>query len=313
MTNTSLSINGGLEDNAIVFNIQRYSIHDGPGIRTLVFMKECPLRCIWCDNPESWNPYPELSYRENRCIDCGKCIEQCPVTAIEHSNRGKIIIDRKLCNNCGNCASVCPSAALEMIGWVIGSEELLSQVKLDEVFYINSGGGITVSGGEPILQHQFLKTFLKKCKSNHLHTAIETCGYVPWKNMEKVMEFTDLILFDLKHMDTEKHKQLTGKPNDLILDNLRRISLLGKPIIIRVPLVPNYNDEKENFVKMVKFLKDLDNVQKIELLSYHNLGMQKYENLGRTYALSKLSSPTREKIRQLQLLIENSGITCLVG
>ena len=131
--------------------------------------------------------------------------------------------------------------------------------------------------------------------------------------MEKVMEFTDLILFDLKHMDTEKHKQLTGKPNDLILDNLRRISLLGKPIIIRVPLVPNYNDEKENFVKMVKFLKDLDNVQKIELLSYHNLGMQKYENLGRTYALSKLSSPTREKIRQLQLLIENSGITCLVG
>lgn len=301
--------NHQLIDKAMVFDIQRYSIHDGPGIRTLVFFKGCPLRCQWCSNPESQLREQELFFRENRCTGCGLCIESCAQRAI--SENGDVIsIDRRICNSCGKCTAICPTKALEIVGYSIEVDTLLMKLEQDRAFYNRSNGGITLSGGEPLAQADFAGQLLKECHKRFLHTAIETCGYTPWKHMEKVLPFTDVIHFDVKHMDSDMHQKLTGKSNELILANLKKAASLGKKLIIRMPLMPGINDDENNFVLLVEFLSSLAQFDLFELVPYHKLGMGKYKNLGCSYSLNHLEVPSKERIKEIQDFFITNGIPC---
>lgn len=266
-------------EKGLVSDIQRFSIHDGPGIRTLVFMKGCPLGCLWCSNPESQNRTMEIAFVESNCIGCGKCYEVCGLDAIdEHTFE----IDRGICDNCGKCVEVCPGNAKKMIGRWYCVPELIREVERDRIFYRNSGGGVTVSGGEPSLQHKFVSSFLKKCQELNLDTAVETCGYAKWEHLRPIIGYSNLVFFDIKHMNAEIHKRLTGRGNQLILENARKASLIS-PITIRIPVIPGYNDSVENIEATAEFARKLKNLNKIELLPYHSLGEHKYTWLGKQY------------------------------
>ena len=226
----------------LIFHIIHGSFVDGYGIRTTVFMKGCPLRCVWCCNPEGQECHPEIKFIPSDCDGCGRCVSVCPTNAIriDAEIRGSIPdIRRELCTNCGNCIEVCYTGALSWVGRYITVQELFDTVQKDEQFYRTSGGGVTIGGGEPLSQPEFLRAFIKKCKDNYLHVAIDTCGYTTDDDARRIMEKADLLLFDLKCMDTNKHLEFTKAPNGIILDNLRRLDAIGKPIIIRIPIIPN--------------------------------------------------------------------------
>jgi len=289
----------------LVFNIERFAIDDGPGIRDLVFMKGCPLRCQWCSNPESQNPYPEISYSEDRCItyqECGKCTEFCSQDAITMSDEGKIKIDRKRCVNCKNCAEVCPARAIRVLGDYLSIDELLKIIEEDSPFYRRSGGGVTVGGGEPLFQAEFVAKLLKQCRNIGVSTAIETCGYASWGDVEKVCRHANLILYDIKHMNSNKHKIFTGVDNELILENVKRLShLLPEiPIIIRIPVLPGINDSEENIRATLDFVRHCRDKVEYELLPYHSFGKPKYRQLGREYPLSDIKVPTSIDIERLR-------------
>lgn len=289
---------GSNNNTGLIFNIQRFSVHDGPGVRSLVFMKGCPLRCVWCSNPESQNSCPEIAFSEERCIGfstCGRCQEVCDKSAII-LYEGKIRIDRSLCNNCGECARVCPAQALRLLGQYVSIEDITKLVEEDGAFYSRSGGGITVSGGEPLAQAEFVGELLKECRCRGIDTAIEITGFTEGEDVYKACRYANLIFYDIKHMDSDKHKTLTGASNILILENIKMVSgrLPTTPIIVRTPIIPNYNDSEVNIKATADFLIDIKSVQSYELLPYHAFGESKYKQLGRELQLSGLHPPSQE-------------------
>jgi len=293
----------------IIFDIQRFSIHDGPGIRTTVFLKGCPFRCCWCQNPESINPFPEITYNVEKCIVCDRCIEVCSENAIisEDDVRKKILND--LCTLCGECIDVCYAEALQWTGREITVEELLAEVKRDNLFYQHSNGGITLSGGEPLLQWKFVVNFLKRGKEEGFHQALDTAGYAPWDKLCRVLDFTDLFLYDIKHINSDKHKEFLGIGNELVLKNARQIAAQKIPMIIRVPIIPEFNDSKEEIEEIARFTAELKWIKELHLLPYHSLGKHKFDLLGKTYPMNENSSLTKEKILELKHICESFGLT----
>ena len=293
--------------------MQRFAIHDGPGIRTLIYMKGCPLKCLWCSSPQTQRPSTEILHIELNCKKCGRCIEVCSNNAITLSNNEAIEIDRKLCTSCGDCVEICLNQALKLAGKDITVEELFKEVNKDSPFYRRSNGGITVGGGEPTMQHEFVTAFLKRCKQIYIHTAIETCGYVKWEYLEKLLEYLDLVYFDIKHMDPLVHKELTGVSNELILDNIKKASAL-RPVIIRIPVAPGYNDSDDNILTTAKFAAGLGtNLQRIEILPYHKFGTHLYDQLDMEYKLKDVEPPSEEHMERLKELIESCGIKAQIG
>ncbi len=291
----------------IILNLQRFSVHDGPGIRTLVFMKGCQLRCLWCSNPESHKVGLQLGFIESRCVGCGKCVDVCPNKAIMITEEGKAYTDRKLCNACGRCVEACLYDAREIAGKYTTIEELVKDVEEDRDFYSNSGGGVTVGGGEPLMQHDFVREFLKRCQDRWLHTAMETCGYALWENMERVLEYVDYLFYDIKHMDHVVHREITGLSNELILENIGKIlSNRSVPeVVVRVPVIPGLNDSEENISATAKFISDLGNAKGIELLPYHRLGKSKYEQFGMKYSLENLRAPEDDHMQKLNDIVRS--------
>ena len=267
---------------AIITDIQRFCVHDGPGIRTVVFFKGCPLRCQWCHNPETYHMNPEIIYEENACIGCGKCISVCPEHAISIKD-GSLITDRKKCNNCGKCAYVCPSKARKMVGELYTIEDVVDRVKRDSVFYKNSGGGVTLSGGEVTMQSDFAQKLIIALKSIGIHTALETCGYAPPENFRCVAFEADLTLFDIKHLDAEKHKFYTGVDNKLIHQNLLSAIAAGKEVIARYPLIPGVNDSTQDVEAMGNFCKSVG-IDEIHILPFHQAGETKWSGMDMDYS-----------------------------
>jgi len=294
----------------IIFNIEKYAVHDGHGIRTLVFLKGCPLRCLWCANPEGQYTFPQLIFFPNKCIGCGRCISVCSNQAIE-VNKGKIIMEWHKCKNCLKCVEVCPSGARGCKGKYVTPEEVLAEVVKDLPFYNRSNGGVTLSGGEPLMQPNFVVQILKLCHENYINTAIETSGYANEEDFDKVLSYTDLILFDIKHMDSKKHKTGTGVENEKILKNAKRVSNRGIPMVIRIPVIPGYNDSPENISNTAKFARELNSLIRVELLPYHKLGVSKYEHMGRKYLLAdNMIPPSSEKLSKLRKIIRDYGLKC---
>ncbi len=297
----------------LIYDIQRFAIHDGPGIRTLIYMKGCPLRCLWCSSPHTQKKSPEILYLESNCKGCLSCVEACPEKAIKLSDNEKITIDRNICNTCGQCVETCPNDALRLVGKQITVEELFQDVMKDNPFYRRSKGGVTVGGGEPTMQHEFVANFLKKCKETYIHAAIETCGYAKWESLENILDYVDLLYFDIKHMDSNIHKKITGISNEIILENARKASKL-KPLIIRIPLIPDINDSEENILKTAGFAAELgENLLWIELLPYHKFGIVTYEQLGREYELKDVEPPSEEHMKKLKALVESCGVKAQIG
>jgi pyruvate formate lyase activating enzyme len=284
-----------------IFDLKRYAINDGPGIRTAVFMKGCPLDCWWCHNPEGRTRNPQLMVRANRCRLCGDCVEACPQGAIRLGE--KVFTDAVLCNDCGTCAQVCVQGARELIGRVATVAELLKEIERDVVFYDQSGGGVTLTGGEPLMQHRFAIELLRACKAHGIHTVLDTSGYASWKIMADVAEQTDLFLYDLKLMDDLRHRKYTGVSNRLILSNLKRLSVAGENIIVRIPLIPGVNDDEQNLGLTQRFLVDLPQLAGVEVLPYHDIAQAKYSALDLAYRLPELASPSAERVEWARALI----------
>ena len=297
----------------LVYNIGRFAIHDGPGIRTLVYMKGCPLRCLWCSSPQSHKMAPEILHNEVHCKRCGHCRETCSVGAITLSEEGNIKIDRVLCTLCGQCVEECPNQALEVVGNYMTVEEVFQEVKKDCPFYRRSNGGVTIGGGEPTMQHEFVLEFLKRCKQQYIDTAIETCGYVKWEHLGKLLEYVDLVYFDIKHMDAVVHKELTGVSNELILENARRSSALH-PMIIRIPVVPGCNNSDDNILATAAFAAELgENLKRVELLPYHKFGVPTYRRIGKEYKLGYIEPPNDGHMKRLKGIVESSGVRAQIG
>jgi pyruvate formate lyase activating enzyme len=291
----------------IIFDIKRYAIHDGPGIRTTVFFKGCPLRCLWCCNPESYKMSPEIIYTESRCIHCDSCQMVCPNNAIKIS-KNKLEIIRENCNGCGICAIECPANALELSGKPYSVKELLAEVEKDSTFYQKSEGGITVSGGECTMQSEFLLSFLKKCKENYLHVTLDTCGFVEWNIFKKIIEYVDLVLFDVKIMNEKQHIKCTSKSNKLILENLNKLSKIGIPVIIRIPLIPGFNDSEKEISAMADTVSKLKNIQEVNILPYHRLGESKHTRLGNEYKMKNTNPPNDPCLEKTKNFFMSKGI-----
>ncbi|MBS7641438.1 MAG: glycyl-radical enzyme activating protein [Candidatus Bathyarchaeia archaeon] len=293
-----------------IFNIQRFCLDDGPGIRTTVFLKGCPLRCLWCCNPEGQNPWPELAHRDAICTKCGRCIETCPKNAISISDN-EWHINRSLCNVCGKCVDICVRGALGILGREMSVDEVFKEVIKDLDFYEASGGGVTLSGGEPLFQPDFAADLLKRCKDEGIHTAIETSGYSNENSLKKVLPYVDLILYDLKCISPELHKRLTGVSNDLIIRNLRLLISRGVPVIIRFPLIPTLNDSDMEIASLAEFIEQMG-VEDVEVLPYHRLGISKYRMLGRKYELEGIMPPTSERLQAVKRIFELRGLRCKI-
>jgi pyruvate formate lyase activating enzyme len=277
----------------LIFDVQRYAIHDGPGIRTTAFLKGCPIRCKWCANPESQQPAPEITYLENNCIHCGGCARACPQKAVAASDNSHFI-DRGSCDLCGQCVEICPADALQILGRYVSPAELFDEMATDQPFWKRSGGGITLSGGEPLAQPEFVLAFIKLCQKNYVHTVIETCLHVPRKIIEDVLLQADDIICDIKIMDEKRHKAFIGVSNKLILDNLAFLLKSGKSVLVRVPLIPSINDDRDNLDATGVLLSSNGHNVQLELLPYHRLGESKYARLGRCYGLGDILPPIAE-------------------
>jgi len=298
------------KETGLVFDIQRYSLHDGPGIRVLVFLKGCPLRCIWCSNPESQSPEVEIMFDALRCQGCGECVDVCPTEAITRDVSGQMGYAGERCNLCGLCVEVCPHKARKLVGRKMSVQEVMAEVEREMPFFRRSGGGVTLGGGEPLFQPDFSHAILRACGEQNIHTAIETCGHTEWETLEKLAGVTDLFLYDLKHLDPSRHKTLTGAGNELVLDNLRRLSALHSEIIVRYPLVPTCNDREADIRALIRFVHEMENINKIEVLPYHRLGESKYAMLGRRYPLEGLKTPPRDRIDSVTDTLQSSGLEC---
>lgn len=297
---------------AMIFNIERFSTEDGPGIRTVVFMKGCPLKCVWCHNPEGQLFQQEIFVFEKKCIDCGDCIKACQENAIRVADKTPII-DRTKCTSCGKCAEVCIPNAVEIVGKKMTPDEVLKEVEKDKVFYETSEGGVTLTGGEPISQPEFLVEFLKKCKEAGIHTAVETSGCAKWETYERILPYVDLVMYDLKEMDDKKSREYIGIKPDLILENAEKISRV-KPMWIRVPVIPGYTATEGNIKNIAEFIvSKLSSVERIDILPHHRLGEPKYKNLGREYALDGVQPPDREEMLKYKRIMESYGLRNVIA
>ncbi|MBS6646724.1 MAG: glycyl-radical enzyme activating protein [Clostridiaceae bacterium] len=296
-------------DSGIIFNIQHYCIHDGPGIRTNVFFKGCPLRCAWCANPESNEVRSQLMYLADKCVGCLSCIPRCGKNAISAAEKGKVKTDRKLCDGCGECVSACPAQAREIMGKRMTVDEVYKEVSMDQLFYADTGG-VTLTGGEILSQPEFAAAILKKCRENKIHTAVETCGYASWEAVRTVMEYVDLVLYDIKHMDSDEHKKGTGVGNEKILNNLCRISNeLNIPVIARTPVLPGYNDQESNMRAMGEFLTErIPTCREVNLLPYHKLGEGKREQLEYEESQFHTYVPSDQEMETLRQIVREYGL-----
>ncbi|MBS7614331.1 glycyl-radical enzyme activating protein [Candidatus Bathyarchaeota archaeon] len=290
-----------------IFDIQRFSVHDGPGIRTTIFLKGCTLRCFWCQNPEGIHLKPEVMFYPDRCIYCGNCLLACPNKAHVVKEDAHVFL-REKCTACGKCAQTCYAGALVLVGREMTVDEVVDEVLRDKVFYETSGGGVTLSGGDPIVQYSFSRALLKKCKKVGLHTAIETAANCQWKILASLLPMLDLVMMDIKHVDSEKHKKATGVSNKIILNNAVRLSKTKKPLILRVPIIPGFNDTKSEVEAIAEFVKEFSNLEYLELLPFHRLGEGKYKALGLEYSASNLAVPAKEKMRELSEAVKKLGI-----
>jgi pyruvate formate lyase activating enzyme len=296
----------------IVFDIDEFAVHDGPGIRTLVYLKGCPLHCLWCHSPESIRSKPQLLVYRSKCIACGACVQTCPKEAQFLSEDGERRIDWEKCDDCGVCAAHCPASALVMCGrkWTVG--EVVRRVERNLSFFRNSNGGVTLSGGEVTAQAQFTRNVLQACQQRGIHTAIETCGFTSWNVLEDLAQVVDLFLYDIKHMDSESHRQLTGVNNELILTNLAKLAEMGKDIQVRVPLIPDMNDDEDNIRRTTQHAARLG-VSRIALLPYNVAAGSKYEWMGGEYQLSYLQAQSVEQLERLATVARIAGLEVQVG
>lgn len=312
-----MSVSIDYDCKAPVFNIQTYCIHDGPGIRTTVFLKGCPLRCLWCANPESNAAYPELMTYASKCVGCGRCIPHCPNGAISigmyREEKHIAVTDRSKCVNCGACVSACPHSAREIAGKLTTVREAIDKVKRDKLFFDGSGGGMTISGGEALAHADFSANLFAAAHAEGIHTAIESSSFASLDAVELVFRHVDLGLLDVKHMDSRLHKQYTGVPNETILANIRHVhGVLKVPVIIRVPCIPGYNDDDENIRATAEFAASLGPDVAVNLLPYHRLGESKSESLGRPQNLG-LEIPAAEHMEHLKAIVENCGVAAKIG
>jgi pyruvate formate lyase activating enzyme len=275
---------------ATVFDIERFALHDGPGIRTTVFLKGCPMRCLWCHNPESMSPQFDLSFAPERCIGCGLCLEAC-ARGVHRVAGGQHTLARERCQVCGECADRCEAGALELVGRPMAVDEVVVEVLRDVPFYRRSGGGVTLSGGEPLAHYDFTLSLLSRVRSLGVHTALDTSGYCPWECLAEIEPHVDLFLYDLKHIDRCRHLALTGVSNELILDNLQRLDDVAGEIWVRIPLIPGQNDEEAAYHAFGRFLSGLERVGRVEILRCHRLAESKYERIGHAYRLQGLDPP----------------------
>jgi pyruvate formate lyase activating enzyme len=298
--------------NGIIFDIKRYAIHDGPGIRTTVFMKGCPLTCQWCHNPEGIDSAPFVAYKKDRCIRCGACVDACPEQALQFESEG-ILPSGSSCHNCFTCTEICPAEAREKVGRKVTTLALLNEIKKDIPFYDTSGGGVTFSGGEPLMQAAFLIQMLKLCGSEQIHRAIDTTGHAACETLMSIAGHTDLFLFDLKMMDSDKHKKYSGVTNHLILDNLSHLARQGVNIIIRIPMLPGVNDDAENLDRTGSFLNRLQTVTKVDILPYHDFQKSKYNRFEMLHNTDNITPPTREMLECAKKRLENFGLEVTIG
>ena len=296
----------------IVTNIQRFSIHDGPGIRTTVFLKGCNLRCFWCHNPETLKPKPELQLFLDRCIGCGECFRRCPQGA-HVMNDGQRVFKRELCQGCGVCADTCYAEALVIAGEVKTVEQVVEEVLRDRPFYETSNGGVTLSGGEPLLQLDFSYAILERCKQEGVHTAIETAANFQWERVAAILPVTDLVMMDIKLMDSQKHRECTGVPNEQILANALRLGEQSQPLIVRTPIIPGVNDTPEEVKAIAEFAAQLPNLLYYELLPFHPMARGKYHSLDLDYSAQDLKMPKREQMDELTAAAASVGISARHG
>jgi pyruvate formate lyase activating enzyme len=294
-----------------VLNIYRMTTHNGPGIRTLIQFKGCPLRCLWCSTPESQKGGHEIAVYPAKCIRCNRCAAACPANAIKAEDDG-ISIDRLLCDNCGKCADVCCSGALELLGRDMTVEELLEEVRRDDVFYRHSGGGVTLSGGEPLMDCRFTGMLLKALKENGISVGVDTCGYVPWDSLEPLLPYIDFFLWDIKHMDPDIHQSLTGVSNGCILHNARAASERGIPIFLRLPVIPGCNDSEENIRVVCAFAQQLPSLAEVDLIPLHHLGKARYCSLNRPYPMPDTAGVSIETVQEMKKLIQSYNLQCRI-
>ena len=287
--------------------IKHFAVHDGPGIRTTVFLKGCPLHCRWCHNPEGIRPEPELAVLYSRCTGCGRCAAVCPCHKIEN---GEHRFDLGSCRHCGKCANACLHDALILYGYSASVETVARDVLSDRPFY-RHGGGVTISGGEPLLQPEFCTDLLSQLQTEKIHCAIDTSGEAPWDILEQLLSVTDLFLYDLKHIDHEKHQKYTGRGNRRILENLKRLSLTGKEIEIRIPVIPGFNDSDDEIAASGDFLAGLRNISGVRLLPYHSLARSKYLSLGRKDTMPQATSPDSTRLRHIADILRRRGLRVL--
>jgi pyruvate formate lyase activating enzyme len=296
----------------LVFDIKKFSIHDGPGIRTTVFFKGCPLNCQWCHNPESQAPQRELIVRTSRCIQCGACLQACSHGAVVREG-DKFLVATGRCQLCGACVEACYAEARQIVGQVMTAAEVMAEVERDLAFYDQSGGGVTFSGGEPLAQPEFLGVLLGACRRAGIHTAVDTCGYAPWSVLDAIRDDVDLFLYDLKLMDDQQHRRLTGVSNRTILQNLRRLSEGGAAIVLRLPVIPGINDDPDNVRALAAFAAALPHLQGIDLLPYHPTAVDKYARMNRAYGLQATRPPDAEQLAEIGRALQHTGIPIRIG
>jgi pyruvate formate lyase activating enzyme len=297
----------------LIFDIKRYSINDGPGIRVTIFFKGCPLRCAWCHNPESFSKQVQKLYTESRCIGARECIAICPNGALTLTTKG-IVTDGYKCNLCGKCAEACPTKAIEMSGRLYSSNEIMKAIEKEELLFDQSGGGVTFSGGEPMLHYDFLIELLDACRQREYHRCVDTSGQTDTHKLLEVAKNTDLFLYDLKLMDAERHKKFTGVTNEKILYNLQQLSKTGAMINIRIPFIGNVNTDEENIEASAFFIASLEGEKKeVNLLPYHNIAAHKYTKMGSLYHNGEMREPSKEEIERAINLFAKYNIEVTIG